>query len=610
MKVLQEKFLSLITKTKSLSCLFDFSGMNLTGHETCRTDVLVIGSGGAGLRAAIEAKQMGLDVVALGKRSKVDVHTALAAGGINAALANVDPKDSWQQHFADTYLEGYGIGDANVIEILAKESPLLVKEIDEWGANFAKLENGKIDQRFFGAHTYRRTCYSGDYTGVSILGALINKANELRIPIHDSQYVTRLLISNGVCLGAMSFNIHDGRRTVYLSDSVVLAAGGHTRIWKKSSSRHLENTGDGFYLGLKAGCKLRDMEMVQFHPTGMVLPEVIEGTLVTEAVRGEGGKLINGCGERFMANYDLERMELSTRDRVAIANYKEITEGRGTPNGGVYLDITHRDKDFIIQKLPRVYQQFLDEQMIDISQEPMEVAPTAHYSMGGLVVTAEDHWTGIEGLYAAGEVAGGLHGANRLGGNSLAEILVFGKRAGKAAAISSKDQRDKTSLSDVIKSAHNEIDIQIKNGNQRPHALQLELRNIMWSNCGVIRDQSKLKDGLNKVNDLKRYFQELQVRNDSNLSKDLVSAFDLKASIISAEATLTSALERKESRGAHQRLDFPSTNQLERVTYFITLNNEDRLVISKNTLPELKKGLENVVKNTTRTKNFVGKLIE
>ena len=274
---------------------------------------------------------------------------------------------------------------------MAKESPDLVREIDGWGANFAKLDNGKIDQRFFGAHTYRRTCYSGDYTGRSILLALLSKADELKIPIHDSQYVTELLISDRTCFGAMSFNIHSGERTVHLADAVVLAAGGHTRIWRKSSSRRNENTGDGFYLGLKAGCELTDMEMVQFHPTGMVLPEEIAGTLVTEAVRGEGGLLINGNGDRFMKNYDPERQELSTRDRVAIANYTEIMEGRGTANGGVYLDISHRDKDFILEKLPRIYRQFLDAQMVDISKEPMEVAPTSHYSMGGLVVSPDEY---------------------------------------------------------------------------------------------------------------------------------------------------------------------------------------------------------------------------
>ena len=234
-----------------------------------------------------------MDVTVLGKRQRTDVHTVLAAGGINAAFGNVDQEDSWEQHFADTYIEGYGLSEPEVVEIMAKESPQLVEEIDNWGANFAKLDNGKIDQRFFGAHTYRRTCYSGDYTGRSILFALINKAKTLDIPILDSQYVSDLLVDDNVCFGAMAFDIQSGERTVYLADSVIVAAGGHTRLWRKSSSRRNENTGDGFFLGLKAGCKLTDMEMVQFHPTGMVIPEEMSGTLVTEAVRGEGGKLLN-----------------------------------------------------------------------------------------------------------------------------------------------------------------------------------------------------------------------------------------------------------------------------------------------------------------------------
>ena len=404
--------------------------MLIKDHLTQITNVLVIGCGGAGLRSAIEVKKSGLDVCILGKRPKTDAHTVLAAGGINAALGNLDKEDSWEQHFIDTYLEGYGIGDPLKVEIMAKESPSLVKEIDKWGADFAKLKNGQLDQRFFGAHKYRRTCYSGDFTGLSILKTLLKKSDELNIPIYDNQYVTELLIKENNCFGAMSFDISSSERTVHFADAVILCTGGHTRLWKKSSSRKNENTGDGYYLGLKGGCKLIDMEMVQFHPSGMVLPEEIEGTLVTEAVRGEGGKLINNKGERFMKEYDPERMELSTRDRVAIANYTEIIEGRGTKNGGVFLDISHKSKDFIIEKLPSIYRQFLEAQMLDISKSPMEVAPTAHYSMGGILVNPESLSTSVLGLFAAGEVAGGLHGANRLGGNSLAEILIFGKRAG------------------------------------------------------------------------------------------------------------------------------------------------------------------------------------
>ena len=579
-------------------------------HTTQISNVLIIGSGGAGLRAAIEAKQQGMDVIVLGKRQRTDVHTVLAAGGINAAFGNVDPEDSWEQHFADTYIEGYGLSEPEVVEIMAKESPALVEEIDKWGANFAKLENGKIDQRFFGAHTYRRTCYSGDYTGRSILFALINKAKSLDIPIYDSQYVSDLLVDDNVCFGAMAFDIQSGERTVYLADSVIIAAGGHTRLWRKSSSRRNENTGDGFFLGLKAGCKLSDMEMVQFHPTGMVIPEEMAGTLVTEAVRGEGGKLINSNGERFMKNYDSDRMELSTRDRVAMANYTEIVEGRGSPNGGVYLDISHKGKDFIIEKLPRMYRQFLDTLMIDISKSPMEVSPTAHYSMGGIVVTPEEHWTGVEGLYAAGEVTAGLHGANRLGGNSLAEILIFGKRAGDAASKRSKEIDVHIRSKKVIQQAHDNLNSSIKNGTEVARPLQRDLRNIMWEYGGVVKSEVKLKKGLDEINNLKNASKDLDVRPDSEGYQDLMLAFDLEASIISSEATLLSALNREESRGAHQREDFKDLKKDQALNIRIELEEDSKIKLSKDKTPPLRKELKNLINKTKEIKNFEGMLLE
>tara|TARA_B100001057_G_C22842225_1_gene947511 strand:+ start:879 stop:2636 length:1758 start_codon:yes stop_codon:yes gene_type:complete len=579
-------------------------------HTTQISNVLVIGSGGAGLRAAIEAKLAGKEVTIIGKRNKGDVHTVLAAGGINAAFGNVDSDDSWRQHFADTYLEGYQIGESRTIEIMAKDSPDLVTEIDNWGAKFARTKDGKIDQRFFGAHTYRRTCYSGDYTGRSILMALIKKANELNIPIHDSQYVTQLLVSDLNCFGAMSFNLRTGEKTVFLADAVVLAAGGHTRLWRKSSSRRNENTGDGFYLALKAGCELSDMEMVQFHPTGMVIPEEIAGTLVTEAVRGEGGLLFNGKGERFMKRYDPVRLELSTRDRVAMANYTEIAEGRGTSNGGVYLDISHNNKEFIIEKLPRMYRQFLDTLMLDISESPMEVAPTAHYSMGGVVVRPEDHWTGIDGLYAAGEVAGGLHGANRLGGNSLAEILIFGKRSGAAAADHSDKIKAQLRDKNQIRLAHEKINSYIKQGSEVARPLQRSLRDLMWTTCGVVRTEKKMIDGLHQIKELKERSLELDVRPDSEGYEDLMLAFDLDASIISAEATLISANKREESRGAHQRSDFPELSKSDLLNYRVSLDTDEKLSLKKNKIKALNSDLQNIVTSTTEIGDFTGRLIE
>ena len=584
--------------------------MHSKDHLTRITNVLVIGCGGAGLRSAIEIKKSGLDVCVLGKRPRTDAHTVLAAGGINAALGNIDKEDSWEQHFIDTYLEGYSIGDPLKVEIMAKESPSLVKEIDKWGADFAKLKNGELDQRFFGAHKYRRTCYSGDFTGLSILKTLLKKSDELNIPIYDDQYVTELLIKENTCFGAMSFNIFSSERTVYFADAVILCTGGHTRLWKKSSSRKRENTGDGYYLGLKAGCKLIDMEMVQFHPSGMVLPEEIEGTLVTEAVRGEGGKLINNKGERFMKYYDAKRMELSTRDKVAIANYTEIIEGRGTENGGVFLDISHKSKEFIIEKLPSIYRQFLDAQMLDISKSPMEVAPTAHYSMGGILVNPEDLSTSVEGLFAAGEVAGGLHGANRLGGNSLAEILIFGKRAGIASAKYSKKIDRQLRSQKAISSAHENINKFIKNGNVLVRSLQNELRLIMWKYCGVIKNETSLLEGFSKIESITTKLNDIDIRIDKYNCEDLALIFDLQSSLISAKATIISALQRNESRGAHQRSDFPILDPSCKFNCLVSMDENSNLKISKLNLKELNPNLKIIIENAKRDEDIKDKLLE
>jgi len=579
-------------------------------HLTQISNVLVIGCGGAGLRSAIEIKKSGLDVCILGKRPKTDSHTVLAAGGINAALGNLDKEDSWKQHFIDTYLEGYGIGDPLKVEIMAKESPLLVKEIDKWGANFAKLKNGELDQRFFGAHKYRRTCYSGDFTGLSILKTLLKKSEGLKIPIYDNQYVTELLIRENTCFGAMSFNLSTSERTVHFADAVILCTGGHTRLWKKSSSRKNENTGDGYYLALKGGCELIDMEMVQFHPSGMVLPEEIEGTLVTEAVRGEGGKLINNKGERFMKEYDPKRMELSTRDRVAIANYTEIIEGRGTKNGGVFLDISHKSKEFIVEKLPSIYRQFLEAQMLDISKSPMEVAPTAHYSMGGILVDPENLSTSVQGLFAAGEVTGGLHGANRLGGNSLAEIIIFGRRAGIAASKYSKNIDKQLRSNKAVDIAHENINNFIKNGSELVRPLQNELRLIMWKYCGVIKNEILLLEGLSRIERIKTKISNIEVRIDQYNCEDLALIFDLQSSLISAKATIISALQRNESRGAHQRSDYPKLDPLCQFNCLVSMDENNNLEISKVPLKGLNKEQQIIVANAKREEDIRNKLLE
>jgi succinate dehydrogenase / fumarate reductase flavoprotein subunit len=548
-------------------------------------NVLVIGTGAAGLRAAIAAHQAGSEVVVVGKRRRDDAHTVLAAGGINAALGTVDPQDSWQQHFGDTLREGYFLADPRVVELLAREAPAAVLELADWGAPFARTADGRLDQRFFGAHRWRRTCYAGDWTGRAILRTLTSKVADLGLTVIDDQYVSQLLVADGTCFGALAFDLETGERTVFLADAVVLAAGGHTRIWRRSSSRRDENTGDGMYLALRAGCRLADMELVQFHPTGMVAPEEAAGTLVTEAVRGEGGQLKNALGERFMARYDPERMELSTRDRVALANYTEIAEGRGGPHGGVFLDISHLGKDAILEKLPRMYRQFLEYQMLDISREPMEVAPTAHYSMGGVVVDPDSHATDVAGLYAVGEVAAGLHGANRLGGNSLAETVVFGRRAGEAAAEYSASRDLQLRARDVVRAADEELSSLIRPGSEFARPLQRALRDTMWEHCGVVRDQAGLQHGLDRVAELRQLAGEVDVRPSSEGYADLAHALDLRASLLAAEATLLGALARRESRGAHQRRDFPQLDTDLRVNFRTRLDGTSQLTIDAQPVP-------------------------
>ena len=550
-------------------------------HRYHVSNVLVIGSGAAGLRSAIAAHEAGSDVVVIGKSLKRDAHTVLAAGGINAALGTNDPQDSWQQHFADTFKEGYGLSDPRTVELMVKGAPQAIEELVSYGVEFAKNENGDLDQRFFGAHTWRRTCYAGDYTGRAILFALADRVESLRIPIHEHQYVSQLLVDRGQCFGAFAFDLQTGDRTVYLADSVVLAAGGHTRLWRRSSSRRDENTGDGMYLALKAGATLADMELVQFHPTGMVAPESIAGTLVTEAVRGEGGRLFNADGERFMEKYDAERMELSTRDRIALANYTEIAEGRGGPNGGVFLDISHQDKDFIIEKIPRMYRQFLEHQLLDISREPMEVAPTAHYSMGGVVVDPDDHATSVTGLYAAGEVTSRMHGANRLGGNSLAETVVFGRIAGEAAAHYSQNLSGQHRNQSVIKAAHEDLDQLIKPGTEMARPLQRALRNVMWLHCGVVRDEQSMRTGLDELYQIRAAAANLDVRPSSEGYQDLALALDLRASLISAEATFVSAIERKETRGAHNRSDYPAIDPAMKKNFVTFFDDYNGLVVQE-----------------------------
>ena len=526
------------------------------------TSVLVIGTGVAGLRTAIELAERGVQVLCVGKRRRDDAHTVLAAGGINAALATTDPEDTWEQHAADTLHEGYGLGDPRTVEVLCQEAPRAIDDLVRYGAQFARDEDGKLTQRYFGAHTYRRTCFAGDYTGREIQMTLVRRAQELRVDFIDHLYVTRLLTHGGRIFGAYGFDTEDGSRTTILADAVVLAAGGHTRIWRRSSSRRDENNGDAMRLALDAGCKLMDMELVQFHPTGMVSPEDAAGTLVTEAVRGEGGILRNADGERYMERYDPERLELSTRDRVALANYTEIAEGRGTPNGGVWLDVTHVPRETLLERLPRMYRQFLDLAMLDITRTPMEVAPTAHYSMGGVVVDPESHATGVEGLYAVGECASGVHGANRLGGNSLVEGVVFGRRIGEHAADYVRGVEVALRDRAAIAAAEEEVDAALAGrGDEFARPLQRAVRDTMTEHAGVVRDEDGLAAGLERLDEIEQRAARLEVRPDIAGYDDLVHAFDLEAMLVTARATIVAARERRETRGAHNRRDVPERDE-------------------------------------------------
>ncbi len=537
-------------------------------HEEQRraTSVLVIGTGAAGLRAAIELRQRGVDVTCVGKRRRDDAHTVLAAGGINAALATMDPEDTWEQHAADTLKEAYGLADPTTVEILAQQAPRAIQELVDWGASFQTEPDGRLSQRFFGAHRYRRTCFAGDYTGREIQRTLGRRATQLGVSVDENTYITRLLVRDGRVFGAYGFELEDGTRRVYLADAVILAAGGHTRIWRRSSSRRDENTGDSMRLASLAGCRLRDMELVQFHPTGMIWPEEAAGTLVTEAVRGEGGILRNADGERFMERYDPERLELSTRDRVALANDTEIKAGRGTERGGVLLDVTHIDRELILQRLPRMYRQFVDLAMLDITQQPMEVAPTAHYSMGGVWVDAATHATDIEGLYAVGECATGLHGANRLGGNSLAECIVFGRIVGEQAAEWSASLDAQVRDRQAIAAAGEEIDeLLALRGEAFVRPLQRAVRDVMTDHCGVVRSEDGLTAGLGKIDEINAATSAMEIRTDIAGFDDLAHAFDLQGSLLAARATLESARERRESRGCHVRSDLPDQDELLRV---------------------------------------------
>jgi succinate dehydrogenase / fumarate reductase, flavoprotein subunit len=556
-------------------------------------DVLIIGGGSAGLRAAIGAHDAGANVIIISRSKRGDPHTTLARGGINAALGTMDPEDNWMIHALDTLREGEFIGDYEKVEVLCKNAPDAIKELVNWGARFHREKDGRLTQRFFGAHTYRRTVFYEDWTGLEIIRVLMEQVNKRKIKVIDNVYITKLLESdddgddiNGErplsstaipeqvvkeeVIGAVGVDIENKEFVVFECKSLILAAGGYTRVYPVSSSRNFENYGEGVALAYEAGADLVDMEMVQFHPTGMVWPEKAVGLLATEAIRGEGGNLLNSKGERFMKNYDPERMDLGPRDVVARAVYNEIISGRGTEHGGVWLDVTHLRKEVIQDRLPTMYKQFQELDGIDISKEKMEVGPTAHYSMGGVVVDIKCR-TKIKGLFAVGEVVSQIHGANRLGGNSLLDTIVFGKIAGEEAARLAKQGVGDTKKTEAQSPPQSNIDNQKKGFNddyegifvvKEPINFRNDIQELMKQNAGIIREETKLQNGLKRILELKNEFYSKDniikvFKIDDNNSENIVITWQVKSSLVACEAIIRSALMRQESRGAHYRSDFP-----------------------------------------------------
>ena len=527
-------------------------------YQTFDHDVLVIGAGGAGLRAAIAAAQAGLSVGLVCKSLLGKAHTVMAEGGIAAALGNVDPQDNWQVHFADTMRGGQMINDYRMVEIFAKEAPDRVLELERWGGLFDRTADGKILQRPFGAHTYPRLCHVGDRTGLELIRTLQDKAVHSGVTVHMELTLTRLLNEAERIAGAFGYRREDGQPVLFRAKAVLLGTGGWGKVYKVTSNSW-ECTGDGCAMAYEAGAELMDMEMVQFHPTGMVWPPGVRGILVTEAVRGEGGILRNASGERFMQRYDPKKMDLSSRDVVSRSIYKEVQAGRGSPHGGAFLDISHRGAEFIKKKLPSMYDQFLTLADIDITKSPMEVAPTIHYVMGGVRVEAGTGATTIPGLFAAGEVAAGLHGANRLGGNSLSDLLVFGKRAGEHAAAYVRALRS-VPVPDERRAAEEWSFLQRPfeaGGNENPYAIHEEIQDVMGTFAGIARTGEQLAEGLQKILALQGRAERLRASGSMLFNPGWHTCRDVRFMLTLCEAIFRSAIERRESRGAHWRLDFP-----------------------------------------------------
>ncbi len=554
--------------------------------ETRPHDVLIIGAGGAGLRAAVAAINAGLSVGVVCKSLLGKAHTVMAEGGMAASLAHVDDRDDWSTHFRDTMVGGYRLNNPRMAELHAKEAPDRVRELEEWGAVFDRTKDGRILQRPFGGHTYPRLAHVGDRTGLELIRTLQDRSVAVGAEVYGEVIITRLSMSGGRVNGAIGYRRADGVPMAFPAKAVILASGGVGRAFAVTSNSW-ESSGDGHALAYRAGADLIDMEFVQFHPTGMVHPAGVKGLLVTEAVRGEGGILRNAEGERFMWRYLPEARrdeyaatdeearawvddltegrqsshrrppELSTRDNVARAIYTEVKEGRGSPNGGVFLDISYLPAERVRAKLPSMYEQFKELADVDITAGPMEVGPTMHYMMGGIRVDAEVGTTTTPGLYAAGEVAAGLHGSNRLGGNSLTDLLVFGRRAGEAAseAVVRTEAVEELSagfVEESIEAMHAPFE---RTSGEDPNRLHEELQATMSSLVGIFRVEADLKKAIDRIEGYKQRWQGLRVVGPRRFNPAWDLVFELRNMLTVSEAIARSALERTESRGAHSRLD-------------------------------------------------------
>ena len=524
--------------------------------KTISTDILIIGSGGAGSRAAIEVDDAGLKATIVSKgltfRSGC---TGMAEGGYNAVFKTVDKDDSIDAHIHDTLKGGSYLNDKKLVEILVNESPKRLIDLENYGALFDRQESGEIDQRPFGGQSFRRTCYQGDRTGAELLNALKEEIIKRGIECIDEVMITSLVTDNDQVIGATGLNLKDSSLIYFKAKATILASGGAGQLYPVTSNTFQKN-GDGYAISYRAGADLVDMEQVQFHPTGMVAPESKKGVLVTEAVRAEGGKLINSEGERFMSKYAPEKMELATRDVVARSIYQEIIEGRGTENGGVYLDISHLDDDYIDEKLETMVLQF-ENVGVDIKHGPIEVAPTAHHFMGGLKINT-DASTNLKNLFGAGEVCGGVHGANRLGGNALADTQVFGKIAGVSASEACRETELKTNQ-DQVNDEASRIDSLIKKGSIKPREFKNNIKKLMWEKVAIVRDEKTLNEALAELQKMQKELVNLDVSDKTQYNTDLVTALEVINMVEICILTVKSAIIRRESRGAHFRSDFPES---------------------------------------------------